>query len=125
MTEMFADREDPSVRIGQYSTVIPNFITARIDVTSRLKDHQLSRRSVHDCYIEYCKLCEVKPLAIKVFGRVFSSIIERDYKFSIPPRENWESTGDNEEAMRSWYGIKFKHTPKKEEIDEIHKGLYA
>lgn len=124
MTE-FADRDDPSVRIGQYSVVIPNFITARIDVTSRLKDHQVTRRSVHDCYIEYCKLCVVKPLAIKVFGKVFSNIIERDYKFSIPPRINFESVDDNEEAMRCWYGIKFKHTPKKEEIDEIHKGLYA
>lgn len=125
MLEQFADRDDPSVRIGQYSYVIPNFITARINVTQKLKADQLSRRSVHDCYIEYCKVFGIKPLAIKIFGKVFSSIIKRDYKFTIPPRVNFESVDDNEEAMRCWYGIRFKHAPNKEELDEIHKGLFA
>lgn len=123
MTE-FADTNELWVRTSQYNTVIPNFITARLNITSRLKDDQLSRRSVHDCYIEYCKTCSVNPLDIKIFIKVLCNIIDRDYKFKIPPRENWEETGKDGWTMRSLYGIKFKHIPKEEEIEEIHKGLF-
>lgn len=124
MTE-FADRDELWVRTSQYNTVIPNFITARLNVTKQQRKHQLSVRKVHDCYIKYCEDSSIKPLPIKYMIKVLSEILYRDYKIGRPERVNWEKTGDNEEPMRSIYGVQFKKSVTQEEIDEIYKGLFA